>query len=94
MKTETRKTLFVTISILVASLTYGVLLSVIYPTLKDKITESNILNSLLVVLIVAATILFWFKIKEPFKGNKQNATILFVFFSTIITFFIVKLNAF
>ena len=73
MKTETRKTLFVTISILVASLTYGVLLSVIYPTLKDKITESNILNSLLVVLIVAATILFWFKIKEPFKGNKQNA---------------------
>ena len=94
MKTETRKTLFVTLSVLIASLTYGVLLSIIYPTLRGKISENSILNSLLAVLLIAATIWFWFELKKLYKGNKQNATILFVFFSTIITFLVVKLNAF
>jgi len=87
VKIETRETASVFVSSLGLSLAYGVILYIIISNSNHNNDENTINNTFLIFTLVLAGFGYYFLFKKKYKNKTIYATLIFMFFSTIVLVF-------
>jgi len=87
MKLESRETISIFLSSLGLSLVYGIFLYIII-SFGNQNSDGNIINNIfLVFTLVLAVFVYYFWFKKKYKNKTIHATLMFMFFSTIVLVF-------
>ena len=87
MKIESRETTSIFLSSLGLSLVYGVFLYIII-SIGNLNSDGNTINNIFLVFsLIIAGFVYYFLFKKKYKSKAIHATLMFMFFSTIVLVF-------